>query len=245
MTCYTCHDPHRWQPGIARRAAQQPEEGDGGNSFLRLPNAPEARLCADCHTRQAQVGKSDHDLNASAPDIENTQGQKTTQAGTCGACHLVHNGKNSYLLWARDLGAGENPAEAVCRSCHQKAGPAGGKVPGIASHPSDMTFRNIGRDLEDRPGYFPLFTLTDGKETPNGQITCLSCHNGHQWRPGGESGENRHPEEGDAGNSFLRNQSSDTICRDCHGSEALYRYLYFHDPIHRNPEPSQMRLTGP
>jgi len=245
MTCYTCHDPHRWQPGGTPGQTQEPEEGDARNSFLRLSNAPAAQLCADCHTQQAQVENSDHDLKASAPEIENAQGRKPLEAGTCSACHVVHNGKNAFLLWARDLSSGEDLLEGLCRSCHQKTGPVSGKVPQIASHPSDMTFRNIGRNVKGRPGYFPLFDPADGKEIPNGQLTCMSCHNGHQWTPGPGNSKNIHPEEGDAGNSFLRNESINTICRDCHGHQAVYRYLYFHDPANRNPPPVDTGISGP
>jgi len=245
MTCYTCHDPHRWLPGDPAVPAPEPSEGDASNSFLRISNAPEARLCADCHKQQAKVENSDHDLKASAPDVQNAQGQKTAQAGTCSACHIVHNGNNAFLLWARDITTGQDPQEGLCRSCHQKAGPVKARVPDIASHPSDMTFRNIGHNIKDRPGYFPLFDPSDGKEIPNGQFTCTSCHNGHQWKPQPGAPANQHPEEGDAGSSFLRNASIDTICRDCHGSQALYRYLYFHDPVNRNPAPSEMGVSGP
>jgi len=245
MTCYTCHDPHRWLPGDPAVPAPEPSEGDASNSFLRISNAPEARLCADCHKQQAKVENSDHDLKASAPDVQNAQGQKTAQAGTCSACHIVHNGNNAFLLWARDITTGQDPQEGLCRSCHQKAGPVKARVPDIASHPSDMTFRNIGHNIKGQPGYFPLFDPSDGKEIPNGQLTCTSCHNGHQWKPQPGAPANRHPEQGDASSSFLRNESTDIICRDCHGSQALYRYLYFHDPINRNPAPSEMGVSGP
>jgi len=245
MACYTCHDPHRWQAGGVQKNADPTAEGDAGNSFLRITSAPAALLCTDCHRQQAQLLNSDHDLNASAPEAENAQGLKTAQSGTCSACHVVHNGKRDLLLWAREIKPGEDLLEGLCRSCHQKSGPAKGKIPEIASHPQDMTFRNIGRSTKDLPGYFPLFDPNGGREMPNGQLTCMSCHSGHQWRPDSAETAQIRSGEGDADSSFLRNKSSNTICRDCHGSQALYRYLYFHDPLHRNPLPSEMRLSGP
>ncbi len=243
MTCYTCHDPHRWQPGGTPGQNDLQAEGEAADSFLRISNAPAARLCADCHAEQAQVENGNHDLKASAPDAENLQGRTTSRAGTCSACHLVHNGDNAFLLWARKIEATQNPREALCRSCHRKAGPGKAKIPEIASHPSDMTFRNIGRAVKGRPGYFPLFNPADGKEVPNGQLTCMSCHNGHQWQPGTGTPANQRPGPGDAGNSFLRNASLNTICKDCHGNQALYRYLYFHDPVYRNPASVALRLA--
>jgi hypothetical protein len=45
--------------------------------------------------------------------------------------------------------------------------------------------------------------------------------------------DNQSDREGNASSSFLRNLSFNTICIDCHGPEALYRYLYFHDPAKR------------
>ncbi len=245
VACYTCHDPHRWQSGSRRENEDPMGEGDAVTSFLRISNAPAARLCTDCHREQARVENSDHDLNASAPEIENNQGQKPAQSGACSACHVAHNGKSDFLLWAREITPGSDQLESVCRACHQKSGPAEGKVPEIATHPQDITFRNIGRSTKGRTGYFPLFDPSDGREIPNGQLTCLSCHSGHQWRPESAGQALMGPEEGNAGSSFLRNISSDTICRDCHGSEGLYRYLYFHDPLYRNPSPAEMGLTGP
>ena len=246
MTCYTCHDPHRWRPGNPPGQAAVSEEGDAGNSFLRISNAPAAQLCADCHKQQALVENSDHDLKVGAPEVKNAQGLNTTQSGTCSACHLVHNGKNTYLLWAHDIRAGEELPEALCRSCHRKTGPVKARVPEIASHPSDMTFRNLGHNVKGEPGYFPLFDLADGKEIPNGKFSCVSCHNGHQWRRKTGASANQGLEEGDASSSFLRNSSIDLICKDCHGIQALYRYLYFHDPVNRNPETSTgVRLSEP
>ena len=47
------------------------------------------------------------------------------------------------------------------------------------------------------------------------------------------------PVEGSVLNSFLKNKSvSGSICVDCHGLDALYRYKFFHDKRVHSEKPS-------
>jgi predicted CXXCH cytochrome family protein len=233
LSCPTCHDPHRWDPVNVSDRAHYKAEGDSQNSFLRLENSPGSRLCADCHPGQALVKNTDHDLMASAPASRNMIGQTPLESGTCGVCHLTHNGKNQLKLWAREFAAGDGIMEMMCNSCHSKTGSASHKIPPIAFHPAGKLITNAGRNVQGTGSYFPLFDPTTGDDTTVGNISCPSCHNAHQWTPGPPSGGNGLKAEGSADNSFLRARSSDLPCRDCHGPEALYKYLYFHDPDKR------------
>jgi len=233
MTCHTCHDPHRWDPAKTIRSAHYTEEGTSQNSFLRLQNAPTPGLCNNCHTDKVYLEKTDHDLSVSLPSFKNSLNQTPVESGICGACHLVHNSKNQFKLWALDFGPADSVTAGLCTACHQKNGVAGAKTPEIASHPEGKLITNIGRNQKGAPGYFPIFDKTTGEPVRVGDISCPSCHNAHQWDAAAPAKGTGKRVEGNAGNSFLRMRSDEFLCKDCHGVEAIYRLYYFHDPAKR------------
>jgi len=234
MACPTCHDPHRWNPLKAGNGDQFRLKGTSQNSFLRLANSPAPELCENCHAEQATIRKTDHDLIISAPDSRNIIGQTPLESGTCGVCHLSHNSPTPIKLWGQDLAGGGSITEMICASCHSSKGSASNKTPRIATHPDDKLIINLGRDAKDKPNYFPLFDETSAKTVNVGNISCPSCHNTHQWNWEKRSEGAGVAIEGSAGNSFLRGRSKDMLCKECHGPEALLKYLYFHDPIKRS-----------
>jgi hypothetical protein len=118
----------------------------------------------------------------------------------------------------------------MCLSCHSTGGAADNKIPIIASHPEGKLITNVGRDTSGRADYFPLFDKTTGQLITVGNISCPSCHNAHKWSPETDLAGRGAKQEGSAENSFLRVQSSDLPCMDCHGPDGLFKYLYFHDP---------------
>ncbi len=233
LACPTCHDPHRWDPLKAPVKDHFKIEGNSQNSFLRLENSPEARLCENCHTAQAYINKTDHDLVLVAPSALNIIDQTPLESGTCGVCHLVHNSPNKIRLWARNFTTGDSISEMMCVSCHSKNNAADNKIPLIASHPEGKLITNVGRNTEGRDNYFPLFDKATGQLITVGNISCPSCHNAHQWSSGIPSEGNGFKIEGSADNSFLRVQSRNLPCMDCHGPDGLFKYLYFHDPAKR------------
>jgi predicted CXXCH cytochrome family protein len=230
MSCPTCHDPHRWDPLKVSDREHYRIEGNSQNSFLRLENSPGSRLCANCHAEQSYVKNTDHDLMTTAPSSRNMIGQTPLESGTCGVCHLTHNSENQLKLWAQDFAGGDGIMEMMCNSCHAKKGSAKNKIPLIASHPQGKLITNVGSNMKGTSNYFPLYDRITGNNVTVGNISCPSCHNAHQWIPGQRSGGEGVKVEGSADNSFLRVRSSDLLCRDCHGPDALYKYLYFHDP---------------
>ncbi len=242
VSCPTCHDPHRWDP--RRRTAEErlKTEGDARNSFLRLESAPAPLLCTNCHRRQGVVQKTDHDLLAAGVKATNDAGQTPAQSGTCGVCHRVHNGRQPVRLWARSL-AGRGPVmDRLCISCHTKGGPAGNKVPPVATHPQ-TAITDPGKGLRARAGHLPLFDRVSGTPVRVGNLSCASCHSAHQWKPGTPGVDPGHNVEGDATNSFLRSRARDTLCKDCHGPDALFRYKFFHKPGARSA--GRKRSTAP
>ncbi len=233
MTCPTCHDPHRWTPAAESLKDHFKVEGNAQNSFLRIANSPAPRLCDNCHADQGAVEKTDHDLLLSAPTSKNSLEQTPTESGICGTCHLVHNSQNQIKLWARPLSDGDSIMDQMCNSCHSKAGPANNKAPLIGSHPNTVVIINAPKNTRGQDEYLPLFDRTTGKRVAVGNLSCASCHNAHQWDSSRASKGESPQTEGSALDSFLRIPSNQLMCRDCHGPEALFKYLYFHDPDKR------------
>jgi hypothetical protein len=169
----------------------------------------------------------------SAPDSKNIIGQTPLESGTCGVCHLAHNSRNPIKLWAQALAGGGSITEMMCYFCHSTKGSAHNKIPEIASHPEDKLIINLARNTQGKFNYLPLYDETTAKTVTVGNISCPSCHNTHQWNREQRSRGAGVEIEGSADNSFLRARSSDLLCKDCHGPEALLKYLFFHDPLKR------------
>ncbi len=229
IACQTCHDPHRWDPVKTISEDHYKDEGTSENSFLRIENLPSPKLCENCHPKKAYIEKTDHDLLITGRDSKNVLGQTPEESGTCGVCHITHNSKNQFKLWAQGFSAGSAIMDMMCNYCHSKNGSAKNKIPKIASHPDGMLITNTGRDIKGKPNYFPLFDKSSGEMVHIGNISCPSCHDVHQWDP-------RFPEkgtgvniEGNATNSFLRQQTYSIMCIDCHGLDALFRFKYYHE----------------
>lgn len=233
MRCHTCHDPHRSDPSKALAGHPLDIKENLENRFLRLKHSPSPKLCEDCHADEAYVEGTDHDLVVTAPSSKNIMGRTPVESGICAVCHLVHNSKNQVRLWARDFGTGDNIVEKMCNSCHSENGPARNKIRATASHPEDVFINNAGGNTKDGLNYFPLFHRTSGELITVGYISCPSCHNVHQWDPRFPAKGNGVNVEGSANNSFLRARAHSLPCKDCHGPDALFRLLYFHEPSKR------------
>jgi hypothetical protein len=229
ITCFTCHDPHRWNPLKTLAADHFDIEGNSQNSFLRIVNSPSPKLCENCHPDQAHLEKTDHDLTITAPSSKNLIDQAPAESGTCGVCHLVHNGKNQIKLWAQGFGGGDSLMDSMCTTCHSEKGSAKNKIPLIATHPISKVV-NLGHNLKGRPNYFPLFHRISGQPVTSGEISCPSCHNVHQWNPGSPAKGKGVSVEGNATNSFLRARSAILLCKNCHNLDAIFKFKYYHDP---------------
>ncbi len=240
MTCQTCHDPHIWNPVRILTEEHFEIEGNSYNSFLRLENSPSPKLCANCHQEQAYIEKTDHDLSVTAPTDKNIMEQIPSESGTCGVCHIVHNSKNKIRLWAQGFATGKNIMDMMCNYCHSEDGSAKDKIPEIDTHPEGQLITNVGRDVKNKPNYFPLYDNGTGEFASVGDISCPSCHDVHQWDPRFDTKGNGINVEGTATNSFLRTQTYSLLCIDCHGLDALFRFKYYHDPEERVE-----RLEGP
>lgn len=240
VDCVTCHDAHTWAPSVTK-AKQQLKEGDASNSFLRITASHNSKLCLECHKNKNSVLGTDHDMNVSQPKSVNHKGQDVKHSGVCGQCHSVHNTTMESNLWAREPAKVASAVEQMCLSCHDKGKVAEDKVPPALRHPEEITVWSNGvreKRLTDHPiPDIPVFDK-NGKRAHVGVITCLSCHDPHQWQPGKNKPGNGKKREGDAMNSFLRNSNSELIiCSDCHGADAIFRYKYFHGETSRKNYP--------
>jgi len=233
VSCPTCHDPHRWDPLSKISGDHFDVEGNAQNSFLRLENSPSARLCENCHAAQAFVDKTEHDLVVTAPAARNIIGQTPLESGTCGVCHLTHNGRSDIYLWARGYATGNNVMERICNSCHSPEGSAKAKVPPVYLHPREKLLKITEPHKKGHPGYFPLFQGNTGEHVTSGNISCPSCHNVHRWNPLSAAKGNGANPEGDLSNSFLRPPAAFEVCKECHGKDAPLRKKYYHDPERR------------
>lgn len=201
MTCLTCHDVHKAQPdGFPMERPL----------FLR---ASVGRLCQECHTNQAPVLNTKHDLVLTGRDVRNAQGHTVAESGSCSACHLVHSATDS--TWARAWPHGPTPTEK-CQSCHERGGPGEKKGVGANSHPVDVAFKQAGQKTS-----LPLYAANIPTNTP-AKVTCVTCHDSHRWSPTSDASPG-HLVEGGRQDSFLRLPAGVTprLCADCHPQEAL------------------------
>jgi formate-dependent nitrite reductase cytochrome c552 subunit len=108
------------------------------------------------------------------------------------------------------------------------------KVVAVAFHPSGKLITNVMEFNKGAGRYTPIFTA-DGKEEHVGNLSCPSCHNAHQWGipADDEAAGNRAKHTLTKNFRFLRTMSYNAVCKDCHGPEGFFRYLYFHDPARR------------
>ena len=241
IMCRTCHDPHIWSTGDRgtdpagvstdkTAAVVKNVEGDARNSFLRRVASPTPDLCVVCHEDTALLTGTDHDFFITAPSAKNRLGETVTEAGQCGVCHAVHNSPQGRLLWAQAYGPVEenqHPMNALCTGCHSKGNMAEDKIPPVASHPKGKLIDNIFTFNQQPTGYIKLFD-TDFKEVNVGDLSCTSCHSFYRWDHRARKPGPGRKVEGNADTSFLRALSNQTVCIDCHGETAIWRYMYFH-----------------
>ena len=231
LSCASCHNPHQWSPGDPRSksGAAKNVEGHADDSFLRRTASPNGELCLDCHKDKRFVIGTDHDLAVSGPTDVNSKGKTVFESGVCGQCHAVHNAESALRLWARAPGTGIDPMESLCRSCHGEGKVAAAKNPLKATHPPDVKVMTSAGRAHPRKstGYTPVFD-DQGNVSRSGVISCPTCHNPHKWSALSDATGPGKNLEGDVRNSFLRNKSDLSLCSNCHGMDALFRYKYFH-----------------
>jgi predicted CXXCH cytochrome family protein len=225
--CESCHDPHRWSP-VGEDWLGAGSRGSEASSFLRIDNR-RADLCAACHQDELMVLGSGHDLAEQRPG-----------RSPCTACHTTHRAVSDWAIIASSLSDAEmdsltllaggplernaanwSPGARHCLSCHHEGG-GSVVVPVAWGHPQDVEtlagpWRADGRTM-------PLFDEEGRTGTPLGRVDCTSCHNPHLAHP---------LDATEHATDFLRGPSHGTVCADCHGPSALWKYRYYHHPEKR------------
>ncbi|HBO84853.1 MAG TPA: hypothetical protein DD641_07770, partial [Deltaproteobacteria bacterium] len=126
VTCFTCHDPHQWNPQDLADKGGPGIEGDGKTSFLRARNE-DSNLCGECHadrytrTREEAIKKGTHPVNITSQKVD-IQGKVAEIGGMlgkdgaiiCQSCHAVHNAVSKRLL----VKANTDNA-SFCKICHE------------------------------------------------------------------------------------------------------------------------------
>ena len=130
--------------------------------------------------------------------IRNIQGKIPGETGVCRFCHLLHNSERPDLLALPISKAGRKfPAARSGLTCHaEKTGIAWNKLTG-KSHPLQVV-----PSQKNMETLLPLFNETTGQKEEFGVISCLICHNPHQWDGCEERVRGTAGKEGDAGNSI-------------------------------------------
>jgi predicted CXXCH cytochrome family protein len=208
VRCSTCHNIHQ--------KGQSPD-------LLRATRR-DSVSCLTCHADQSRLMDGPHDLRKSAVEVRNTRGEPVAESGPCGVCHFVHPKSTDRGTWAQPPLSGDDYGRGLCTCCHQPGGCAAGRLPENADHPEVAL---LNRLAPEDPAYMPLFDAR-GRPSPTGVISCPTCHQVHSIpaQPPAEGGPS-HP-------MFLRT-GNQTLCADCHGIEAPWRFLYYHR-ANRSPQ---------
>lgn len=223
--CKSCHDPHA---------------GWGSNSkLLRVGNAEAESLCIRCHTDKQSILLTAHSSKALA--------SHNLQSGACRPCHEVHGDPALVArdrLWPVEFAGHGTTLDPIanlhsvgdqhCTGCHRAGGAA--PVPRIATHPNVKMLSQPSATTE-----LPLFDLA-GQADSHGTLACRTCHTPHgcgdEDAIAGALAVAFAPSTGALNNpaaqSHLRRFDMPNTCTNCHGADALWKFLYFHDPARRS-----------
>lgn len=218
ILCTTCHDIHQKEQGP--KLLSSPRENSG--------------VCLVCHPQAGSIVGTLHDLRISASDTRYVRGKSAAESGPCGSCHLVQRNSDTGGLWAQGSifqgkprkGSPGGYGSGLCTNCHRENKCASGRIPNYLDHPEIAL---VNKTNPSDPGYMPTFDKR-GQPSRTGAISCLTCHEPHNAPSitGVKEGLSPHTR------MFLRPAAHKGICVDCHGAEALWRFLYYHKE-HRNP----------
>ncbi len=197
-------------------------QNEQDTKLLRASRTDSA-LCLACHPERGQILDTAHDLRKSAPGARNVSGEIAAESGPCGSCHLVHSPSPGGGTWAQRLSTESNRGKGFCTGCHRPGGCAESRLPKQVGHP-DVAL--VNRLWPEHPDYMPLFD-DHGRPSPTGTISCPTCHQTHGV-----------PKSDLPQHAFLR-MTHQTLCADCHGMEAPWRFLYYHrdsrKPLRQRP----------
>jgi predicted CXXCH cytochrome family protein len=224
VICSTCHLSH----GI-----QNP---DGSVTLFAGGGLPEGDLCTACHKEKAQIRGSPHDFRTRKGDQFRPDEGRSLAYGECAGCHTNHDApiERGLIAFSVDPPQGKgNPEDMFCLHCHLDPRIRHGEDVKFYVHPSAQEVKqNLQQRKKRREGPPTEWLGEPQKTTKEGyeaifRIRCITCHDNHRWTP------LPRPDVSSAGRteltSFLRgSEVAQTLCANCHGAEALYRYRFYH-----------------
>jgi len=179
----------------------------------------DSSVCVICHQGKKNIIGTQHDFRKSEP-VPYVLDEKASELGECSSCHLIHPKSDPNGLWTQKTHFNDNYGSELCTSCHGIRQDSIAHLPLYVNHPN-ITFLNS--TIQGQANYMPTFDKA-GKLSRTGNIACLTCHEPHA-----ESlDENSNESLLFIDSKFLRPAGSNGICKDCHGKEALWRFLFFH-----------------
>lgn len=203
IICQTCHRPHfaNW------------------DAKLLVMENKDSNLCKTCHADKGSVAITKHNLNITAPNEPNVRDKTVLEGGPCSACHVPHRGKGAKM-WARVPSEKGDAIARLCFSCHFDGKVAEKKQVGKYTHPTMVNIKGADGDTE-----LPLFSEEGVRlsSRTDGNVTCGTCHNVHQWDPKDPKIGAGKETVGNGSNKFLRKpfDSKSTLCMECHSDKNI------------------------
>lgn len=146
LLCISCHQVHHAQVA---------------NDLLSFMPAAEDG-CSACHTDQAGVVGTVHDLRANFPNEKNLAGVTAAMGGPCSSCHMAHGP-------ARKSVSSDADVSGSCMTCH-----ASGKLNGMPEGHSDIADGHPGTNCI--ACHNPHDHATGGFLAKSKPDLCRSCH---------------------------------------------------------------------
>jgi len=224
VICTTCHLSH----GV--------KNPDGSITLFAGGGLPEGALCEACHSEKARMRGSPHDFRTRKGDEFRPDDGRSLVYGECAGCHTNHDAAIEQGLIAFSVAPPEgrgNPEDMFCLHCHLDPRIRKGEDVKFYVHPSAQDVKQTLETEKKREAGPSRDRLGEPQETtPQGyeaifRIRCTTCHDNHRWTPlpTGEAVSATKTEM----TSFLRgSEVAQTLCANCHGAEALYRYRFYH-----------------
>jgi hypothetical protein len=132
ISCFTCHDPHQWDPNKKENGTGKPVEGDVTNSFLKEGVAQ--NFCSDCHKVQSLYNYTYYHLarNRLLFNLEikpdNPHWKKEMDEQSCNSCHqdnpqdsvhpvdIVVDKKSAEYKYPEKIPLDDG--KIICATCH-------------------------------------------------------------------------------------------------------------------------------
>ena len=224
VVCATCHLNH----GV--------ENPDGTFTLFAGGGLPEGDLCLACHEKNRRIVGSPHDFRTRKEGEFRPDDGRSLKFGVCAGCHANHNAAldQGLIVFPVSPPRGQgNPEDMFCLHCHGDPRVLKERPAKFYVHPSGPEVQRRFRETQkEGAAAFPERLGEPGRTTLPGyeslfRIRCRTCHDNHRWTSlaTGQSATFTETEM----TSFLRgSEVAETLCANCHGEEALYRYRFFH-----------------